>query len=192
MLAVLTHARELGPARVAARSDSRLLIAHVDGERHIRNPRLPALEADIADRRMRIGTVIFEWIPLSSGSPGLPDGAPVKARHSIKKILKGGSARSTTGRAPRAVAASSSLVFRPPLDLGTEPQLDPALAEVENSWVEPLCLGGRESTLGDHGGRWPQEVDGRPHRRLRSSEGDCDVSEFRCAAAVRTLCRCRW
>jgi len=66
LLAGLTHAHALGLARVAARSDSRLLIGHVNGERHIRSPRLLALEADITDRRMRIGTVIFEWIPASA------------------------------------------------------------------------------------------------------------------------------
>jgi ribonuclease HI len=63
LLAGLTRAHELGLHRVTARSDSRLLIAHVNGERHVRNPRLLALEADITDRRTRIGTVVFEWIP---------------------------------------------------------------------------------------------------------------------------------
>jgi ribonuclease HI len=62
LLSGLARAHELGLDRVTARSDSRLLIAHVNGERHIRNPRLLALEADIADQRMRIGTVLFEWI----------------------------------------------------------------------------------------------------------------------------------
>ena len=66
LLAGLTHAFELGLARVTARSDSRLLITHVNGERHIRNHRLLALEAAIADRRMRIGTVFFEWIPAAA------------------------------------------------------------------------------------------------------------------------------
>jgi ribonuclease HI len=66
LLAGLERAHELGLDRVAARSDSRLLIAHVNGERHIRNPRLVALEADITDRRMRIGTVLFEWIPAAA------------------------------------------------------------------------------------------------------------------------------
>lgn len=66
LLAGLTHAHELGLARVTARSDSRLLIGHVNGERHIRSPRLLALEADIADRRMRLETVFFEWIPASA------------------------------------------------------------------------------------------------------------------------------
>jgi ribonuclease HI len=66
LLAGLERAHELGLDRVAARSDSRLLIAHVNGERHIRNSRLVALEADITDRRMRIGTVLFEWIPAAA------------------------------------------------------------------------------------------------------------------------------
>ena len=66
LLAGLTRAHELGLDRVAARSDSRLLIAHVSGECHIRNPRLLALEAEITDQRMRIGTVLFEWIPAAA------------------------------------------------------------------------------------------------------------------------------
>jgi ribonuclease HI len=66
LLAGLTRAHELGLERVSARSDSRLLIAHVDGERHIRSPRLIELEADITDMRMRIGTVLFEWIPAAA------------------------------------------------------------------------------------------------------------------------------
>jgi ribonuclease HI len=49
LLAGLTRAYELGLRRVSARSDSRLLIAHVDGERNIRSPRLIELEADITD-----------------------------------------------------------------------------------------------------------------------------------------------
>jgi ribonuclease HI len=66
LLAGLARAHELGLHRVAARSDSRLLVAHVNGERHIRNPRLLELEADITDARMRIGTVLFEWIPAAA------------------------------------------------------------------------------------------------------------------------------
>jgi ribonuclease HI len=66
LLAGLRRAHELGLERVTARSDSRLLIAHVNGERHIRNPRLLALQADITDTRMRIGTVLFEWIPAAA------------------------------------------------------------------------------------------------------------------------------
>jgi ribonuclease HI len=68
LLAGLTCANELGLDRVTARSDSRLLIAHVNGERHIRNARLLALEADITELRMRIGTVLFEWIPATANS----------------------------------------------------------------------------------------------------------------------------
>lgn len=62
LLAGLIHAHGLGLTRVTARSDSRLLIGHVNGERHIRSPRLLALEAEITDRRMQIGTVHFEWV----------------------------------------------------------------------------------------------------------------------------------
>jgi ribonuclease HI len=66
LLAGVTRAHELGIGRLVARSDSRLLIAHVSGERAVRNPRLLALEAEITDRRMRIGTVIFRWIPAAA------------------------------------------------------------------------------------------------------------------------------
>jgi ribonuclease HI len=66
LLAGLTRAHELGLDRLAARSDSRLLIAHVNGERNIRNPQLLALETEITDCRMRIGTVLFEWIPAAA------------------------------------------------------------------------------------------------------------------------------
>jgi ribonuclease HI len=66
LLAGLRRAHELGLGRLAARSDSRLLVAQVNGERHLRSPRLLALEADIADLRMRIGTVVFEWIPAAA------------------------------------------------------------------------------------------------------------------------------
>jgi ribonuclease HI len=66
LLAGLECTYELGLPRVIARSDSRLLIAHVNGERHIRNPGLVALEAEIADRRMQIGTVVFEWVPAAA------------------------------------------------------------------------------------------------------------------------------
>ena len=68
LLAGLTRAGELGVARLTARSDSRLLIDHVNGERHIRNARLLELAADIADTGMRIGTVLFEWIPASANT----------------------------------------------------------------------------------------------------------------------------
>jgi ribonuclease HI len=66
LLAGLARAHELGLARLTARSDSRLLIAHVNGERHIRSARLVELEAQISDRRMQIGSVLFEWIPATA------------------------------------------------------------------------------------------------------------------------------
>jgi phage tail tape-measure protein len=62
----LTRARELGLGHLTARSDSRLLIAHVNGESHIRNARLLELESQITDCRMQIGTVLFEWIPATA------------------------------------------------------------------------------------------------------------------------------
>ena len=63
LLAGLTRAHELGLTRVVARSDSKLLVAHANGESQIRSARLVALAAEVAELRMRIGTVIFEWIP---------------------------------------------------------------------------------------------------------------------------------
>jgi ribonuclease HI len=66
LVAGLGRAQELGLTQVTARSDSRLLIAHVNGERHIRNARLRALAAEITDQRTRIGTVVFEWIPAAA------------------------------------------------------------------------------------------------------------------------------
>ena len=53
---------------LTARSDSRLLIGHVNGEHHIRSPGLLTLGEEIAERRMRIGTVIFEWIEASANA----------------------------------------------------------------------------------------------------------------------------
>ncbi len=66
LLAGLTRAHELGLGAVVARSDSKLLVGHLNGERHIRNARLVTLEAQIAELRTRIGSVIFEWIPASA------------------------------------------------------------------------------------------------------------------------------
>ncbi len=68
LLAGLDRAHELGVSRLTARSDSRLLIAHVNGERDIRNARLIDLQQEITDRRMRIGTVLFEWIPATANA----------------------------------------------------------------------------------------------------------------------------
>jgi ribonuclease HI len=68
LLAGLGRALELGLTRVCARSDSRLLVAHVNGERRIRSSRLLALAEQISALRMRIGTVVFEWVPASANT----------------------------------------------------------------------------------------------------------------------------
>ena len=66
LLAGLASAHELGLAQVTARSDSRLLIAHINGERQGRRSSLLRLAAEITDLRMRIGTVVFEWVPATA------------------------------------------------------------------------------------------------------------------------------
>jgi len=66
LLAGLARAHELGFRRVTARSDSKLLIAHVNGNGHVRNARLLGLAAEITDWRMRIGTVLFDWVPATA------------------------------------------------------------------------------------------------------------------------------
>ena len=81
LLAGLSHVQELGLGRLTARSDSRLLIAHVNGEREVRNPRLVALAAEIVDLRMRIGTVLFEWIPATANG---------EAHQLVAGVLKSG------------------------------------------------------------------------------------------------------
>jgi ribonuclease HI len=63
LLTGLERADELGLSQVVARCDSRLLIAHLRGDQHVRSPGLLALGAEILDASMRIGTVIFDWIP---------------------------------------------------------------------------------------------------------------------------------
>ncbi len=68
LLAGLARAHELGLTQITARSDSKLLIAHANGERHIRNVRLLRLVAEISDWRMRIGTVHFEWVPAAANA----------------------------------------------------------------------------------------------------------------------------
>jgi probable phosphoglycerate mutase len=68
LLSGLAHAHRLGLTRVIARSDSRLLVAHINGERDVRNPQLLALGAQISDLRMRIGAVIFEWVPANANT----------------------------------------------------------------------------------------------------------------------------
>jgi ribonuclease H / adenosylcobalamin/alpha-ribazole phosphatase len=66
LLAGLTRAHELGLTQLVARSDSRLLIGHLSGERQVRSRRLAGLGDEIDERRMQIGTVLFEWIPATA------------------------------------------------------------------------------------------------------------------------------
>jgi ribonuclease HI len=66
LLAGLTRAHELGLTRLLARSDSRLLIGRLNGERQVRSRALAGLGAEIDDQRMQIGTVLFEWIPAAA------------------------------------------------------------------------------------------------------------------------------
>lgn len=63
LLAGLRRASELGLDRVDARSDSRLLVSHLSGERRPSNPRLAALGDEILDLTTRIGSVTVSWIP---------------------------------------------------------------------------------------------------------------------------------
>ena len=68
LLAGLTRAHELGLDRVDARSDSRLVVSHLRGERRPRNPGLVALGDQILELTTRIGSVTVAWIP--SGANG--------------------------------------------------------------------------------------------------------------------------
>jgi ribonuclease H / adenosylcobalamin/alpha-ribazole phosphatase len=61
LLAGLQHAHELRVDKVDARSDSRLLVAHLSGERIPANPKLIALGNEIRELTTRIGTVIVSW-----------------------------------------------------------------------------------------------------------------------------------
>ncbi len=63
LLAGLQHALELGINPIDARSDSKLLVAHLTGERTPSNRRLVALGNEITDLIMRIGTVTVGWMP---------------------------------------------------------------------------------------------------------------------------------
>jgi ribonuclease HI len=63
LLAGLQHAHELGLERVDARSDSRLLVAHLSGERIPVNPKLVALGNEILELTTRIGSVTVSWTP---------------------------------------------------------------------------------------------------------------------------------
>jgi ribonuclease HI len=68
LLAGLRRAHELGLDRVDARSDSRLVVSHMRGERRPRNPALTTLGDEILELTTRIGSVIVTWIP--SGANG--------------------------------------------------------------------------------------------------------------------------
>ena len=63
LLAGLTRAHAAGFARVDARCDSRLVVAHLTGERSTKNPALAALARETLDVAARIGTVVYTWIP---------------------------------------------------------------------------------------------------------------------------------
>ena len=63
LLAGLQRAFELGVDRIDARSDSKLLVAHLSGERTPSNRTLVALGNEISDLIMRIGTVTVGWTP---------------------------------------------------------------------------------------------------------------------------------
>jgi ribonuclease H / adenosylcobalamin/alpha-ribazole phosphatase len=61
LLAGLRHAYELELERVDARSDSRLLVSHLSGERIPVNPKLVALGNEILELTTRIGSVTIGW-----------------------------------------------------------------------------------------------------------------------------------
>jgi probable phosphoglycerate mutase len=63
LLAGLECARELGVERVEARSDARLVVADLLGERSPRNPVLAALRDEIRELAATLEAVIFTWIP---------------------------------------------------------------------------------------------------------------------------------
>ncbi len=63
LLAGLQRAYQLGLERVDARSDSRVVVSHLSGERKPTNPKLVALAGEILDLTTRIGSVTVTWIP---------------------------------------------------------------------------------------------------------------------------------
>jgi ribonuclease H / adenosylcobalamin/alpha-ribazole phosphatase len=63
LLAGLGRAYELGFERVDARSDSRLLVSHLSGDRRPTNPKLVALGNEILELTTKIGSVTISWIP---------------------------------------------------------------------------------------------------------------------------------
>lgn len=63
LLAGLQRAHALGLDRVEARSDCRLLVSHLAGERRPANRTLVAIADEIRELTTRIGSVIVNWIP---------------------------------------------------------------------------------------------------------------------------------
>ncbi len=63
LLAGLRHTLELGIDLVEVRSDSKLLVAHLNGERTPCNRKLVALGEELADLITIIGTVSVAWVP---------------------------------------------------------------------------------------------------------------------------------
>jgi ribonuclease HI len=63
LLAGLRYAHELGLDRVDARTDSRLLVAHLSGVRAPVSPKLVALGNEILELTTRIGSVTISWTP---------------------------------------------------------------------------------------------------------------------------------
>jgi ribonuclease HI len=63
LLAGLQRAYQLGLDRVDARSDSRIVVSHLSGERKPTSPKLLALADEILELTTRIGSVTITWIP---------------------------------------------------------------------------------------------------------------------------------
>jgi len=63
LIAGLRRAYQLGLDRVDARSDSRIVVSHLSGERTPTNLKLVALADEILELTMRIGSVTVTWIP---------------------------------------------------------------------------------------------------------------------------------
>lgn len=63
LLAGLRHALSLGIERIEARSDCRLLVAHLLGEHTPINPTLVELGGEIVQQMRRFEAVIVSWIP---------------------------------------------------------------------------------------------------------------------------------
>jgi len=87
MLAGLQRAHALGLDRVDARSDSRLVVSHLRGERRPGNPKLVALGDEILEIAMRIGSVTIIWIPgdANSAAHALVADALARGAYSIQR-----------------------------------------------------------------------------------------------------------